>query len=147
MRILKKKTNILTNQERVEVANLIVDQNLPTATVARQFDISWHTADKAAKRKIEIEDQLESGTIKPDKKRNRTCKFPEIEQELFKWIKLMRVMKFPLSKQLIIAKAHQIAENLDLNIQNLDENDEKKQQIKSSSQKLPAKFPGSNGWF
>ena len=45
----------------------------------------------------------------------------------------MKVMKFPLSKQLIIAKDHEIAENLYLGTQNLHENDEEKQHIESSS--------------
>ena len=148
MKNLQKKVNTLTNQQRMEVANLIVDENLPIATVAREFDISWHAAKRASKRKREIEDQLLTGKIKPSTKRNKTCKFPEVEEELFKWVKVMRVMKFPLTRQLIISKAQQIAENLDLNNNTQDPqiNDDEKVEI-ISNKKNTAKFCGSNGWF
>ena len=112
--IPRKKTKTLTNQERLCAAKLVLDHNLPIARVANQFDVSWAAVQRASKRTRSLEEGLKEGLIKAKRKRQRNCKFPLIEQRLFEWIRQMRVLKVPLTKQVIILKAKEIAENLSI---------------------------------
>ena len=134
----KSKRKILSNEKKIKIARLVVDGNCSASTVSRMFGVSYDTVSRAAKRKKELEDGIASGLINPKSKKKRKCTMPKVESKLIDWIQIARNWKFPITKQLIIAKAKAIA------IEQMIINDVEKDSEEESNK---IKFVASDGWF
>ena len=103
-----KKVKILSNKERLKAAKLVVDSKLSIASVARNFDASEQAISRAVKRKNELEEGINNDTINPNRKRIKNGMCPEIEEQLIKWIEVVRVWKIPLTRHAIQVCALQL---------------------------------------
>ena len=137
---VRKKAKTLTNEDRLRAAKLVVDHQLPIARVANQFDVSWNVVQRASKKKRYLQEGLEQGFIKPKRKRQKGSKFPHIEERLFEWVRQMRVLKIPLTKQVIISREKEIDQSLCIE-------ETKKNEEKINEFALTTNFGASNDWF
>ena len=128
-----KKYRTLTNEERLEIANKVANKTHSIAFLSRQYDVSRDTIEREAKRKKELEDGILQEDLKPKGKRKRLCNNQVMEQKLVKWLEIIRIWKFPVTKSLIQAKAIQIHSTL--------------QQQHGSSEEKIKEFHASDGWF
>ena len=130
-----RKLKILSNQERLEIANLVSESKFSISSISAQYGVSWDTVARATKRKSFLEEGIDGKTINPDSKRQKKCQYPKVEGKLYEWIEIARVWKLPLTKNLIQTKAlenyRKLQEEMPDNI-----NDSKKNAFKAS-----------DGWF
>ena len=124
------KCKSLNNKQRLKAAKLVVDSGLSIASVARNYGVSEQAISRAAKKKRELEEEIENKTIHPNKKRNKKVAFSDIEEKLIKWIEVARVFKLPITRPVIQSQALQIAHNNNTN-----------EETKYD------KFKASKGWF
>ena len=144
-----KQRNNLSNQDRLKIAKLVTEGNVSITPAPHIFGVSYNTTARSIKRKSELEEGIENGTINPKYKWQRRCQFPEIELELVKWISIASAWKYPVTKQVIKDVALSISKKINLNSEKHDDELIGEKNLKDDEQSCEKKlsFIASDGWF
>lgn len=95
-------------QEKIAIIN-DVEKGLKKGEAARKYGIAPSTLSTFLKDKKKIEEQLESSTLGPQRKRMRTAQHQDVDAAVFQWFQEARSRNIPINGPLLREKACQLA--------------------------------------
>lgn len=103
-----------TLKEKWEILREVEAGKQSKNEIAKKHEIPRSTLSTYLRNKATIEDAYTAETFTKDRKRLRTAKHPDLETALLTWIKEKRSLDIPLSGPIIVAKAADFAQRLNI---------------------------------
>ena len=109
-----KKYTILDLDSKLKILKDVDSKNQTLTAIGKKYGVHKSTVSKIVKMRDSIEGACSSFSFQPNRKKMRTCKLDEVDEVLYRWFKQARAMSAPLSGNVLIQKASEIASEMGL---------------------------------
>ena len=109
---VKRKLDTKTYETKYDAIMEVERGSLSKKQIAEKFGISSSTLSTWLKNAESIRQKVTSGEVGPQRKRDRTAKFPEVEDALLKWFTNARTQSVAISGEMMREKARYFADKL-----------------------------------
>jgi predicted XRE-type DNA-binding protein len=105
----KKTKNAIDLKTKQKILNEVDRNEFSKTKIAAKFGIPKSTLSTIIKNRKTIDEVVASGAITGHRKRLRTAKYEDVEEELLQWFNHTRSSNIPLSGPIVQEKAKEIA--------------------------------------